>query len=62
VTVDYNGQTAVGVSYMLSILGYNARGLQYGIMGWSTDDALMGGHKRFPADQRDLPFAGAAAQ
>jgi rhodanese-related sulfurtransferase len=62
VTVDYNGQTTVGVSYMLSILGYNARGLQYGIMGWSKDDALMGGLKRFPADQRDLPFTGAAAQ
>lgn len=62
VTVDYNGQTAVGVSYMLSILGYNARGLQYGIMGWSKDDALMGGHQRFPADQRDLPFSGSAAQ
>jgi rhodanese-related sulfurtransferase len=62
VTVDYNGQTTVGVSYVLSILGYNARGLQYGMMGWSTDDALMGGFKRFPADQRDLPFTGAAAQ
>jgi rhodanese-related sulfurtransferase len=61
VTVDYNGQIAVGVSYILSILGYNARGLQYGMMGWSRDDALMGGLKRFPADQRDLPFSGSAA-
>jgi rhodanese-related sulfurtransferase len=61
VTVDYNGQTTVGVSYVLSILGYNARGLQYGMMGWSTDDALMGDLKRFPADQRDLPFNGSAA-
>jgi rhodanese-related sulfurtransferase len=63
VTVDYNGQTTVGVSYVLSILGYNARGLQYGMMGWSRDDALMGGFKRFPADiQRDLPFAGSASR
>jgi rhodanese-related sulfurtransferase len=62
VTVDYNGQTAVGVSYVLSILGYNARGLQYGMMGWSKDDTLTGGTRRFPADQHDLPFAGLAAQ
>jgi rhodanese-related sulfurtransferase len=57
VVADYNGQTAVGYSYLLSILGYNARGLQYGMMGWSTDDALLGGFKRFPADQRDYPIA-----
>lgn len=57
VVADYNGQTAVGVSYVLSILGYNARGLQYGMMGWSTDNTLMGNYKRFPADQRDFPIA-----
>jgi rhodanese-related sulfurtransferase len=57
VVADYNGQTAVGVSYVLSVLGYNARGLQYGMMGWSTDNTLMGTFKRFPADQRDYPFA-----
>jgi rhodanese-related sulfurtransferase len=63
VTVDYNGQTTVGVSYMLSILGYNARGLQYGMMGWSRNDALLGGQKRFPSDlQLDLPVAGSAAK
>lgn len=63
VVADYNGMTAVGYSYTLSILGYNARGLQYGMMGWSTDDALMGGFKRFPADmQRDFPIAGTAAK
>lgn len=63
VTVDSNGQTAVGVSYMLSILGYNARGLQYGMMGWSRNDTLMGGQKRFPSDlQLDLPIAGSASK
>jgi rhodanese-related sulfurtransferase len=56
VVADYNGQTAVGVSYVLSIMGYNARGLQYGMMGWSKDDRLMGPHKRFPAGQRDFPI------
>jgi rhodanese-related sulfurtransferase len=53
VVADYNGQTAVGTSYLLSILGYNARGLQYGMMGWSKDDALIAPYKRFPADQKD---------
>jgi rhodanese-related sulfurtransferase len=56
VVADYNGQTAVGTSYMLSILGYNARGLQYGMMGWSKDDALIAPYKRFPADQKDYPI------
>jgi rhodanese-related sulfurtransferase len=56
VIVDYNGQTTVGVSYLLSILGYNARGLQYGMMGWSRNDGLMAPFKRFPADQKDLPI------
>jgi rhodanese-related sulfurtransferase len=55
VIVDYNGQTGVGMSYMLSILGYNARGLQYGMMGWSKDDKLIAPYKRFPADQKDYP-------
>lgn len=62
VTIDYDGQTTVGASYMLSILGYNARGLQYGMMGWSKNDALLGSAKRFPAEQRDLPIAGTAAK
>lgn len=57
VVADYNGQTAVGVSYVLSILGYNARGLQYGMMGWSRDDRLIGPYRRFPADQKDYPIA-----
>lgn len=57
VVADYNGQTAVGISYVLSILGYNARGLQYGMMGWTTDDTVMGPFKRFPVDQRDYPIA-----
>lgn len=56
VVVDYNGQTAVGMSYLLAILGYNARGLQYGMMGWSTDDALIAPWPRFPADQKDYPL------
>jgi rhodanese-related sulfurtransferase len=56
VVADYNGQTAVGTSYLLSILGYNARGLQYGMMGWSRDDKLIAPYKRFPADQKDYPI------
>lgn len=56
VVVDYNGQTAVGTSYLLSILGYNARGLQYGMMGWSKDDKLIAPYRRFPADQKDYPI------
>ena len=56
VVADYNGQTAVGVSYVLAIMGYNARGLQYGMMGWSKDDRLMGPYLRFPAGQRDFPI------
>jgi rhodanese-related sulfurtransferase len=56
VVADYNGQTAVGAGYLLSILGYNARGLQYGMMGWSTDDKLIAPYKRFPADQKDYPI------
>jgi rhodanese-related sulfurtransferase len=63
VVADYNGQTAVGISYVLSIMGYNARALQYGMMGWNTDDTLLGGRKRFPSDmQRDFPIAGSAAK
>jgi len=57
VIADYNGQYAVGISYMLSIMGYNARGLQFGMMGWSRDDSLIAPLKRFPADQKDYPIA-----
>jgi rhodanese-related sulfurtransferase len=56
VIVDYNGQTAVGMSYMLAMMGYNARGLQYGMMGWSRNDALIAPSPRFPADQKDYPI------
>jgi rhodanese-related sulfurtransferase len=57
VVADYNGQAAVGTSYVLSILGYNARGLQFGMMGWSRDDRLMGTYKRFPdGQQKDFPI------
>ena len=56
VVTDYNGQTAVATSYLLSILGYNARGLQYGMMGWSKDDKLIAPYRRFPADQKDYPI------
>ncbi|NWG73756.1 MAG: hypothetical protein HXY24_03985 [Rubrivivax sp.] len=57
VVADYNGQTAVGASYVLSMLGYDARGLQYGMMGWSKDDRLIAPYRRFPADQKDYPIA-----
>jgi len=58
VVADHTGMTAVGISYVLSIMGYDARGLQYGMMGWNTDDSLLGGFKRFPGDmQRDFPIA-----
>ena len=56
VIVDYNGQTGVGMSYVLSMMGYNARGLQYGMMGWSRDDGLIAPWPRFPADQKDYPI------
>ena len=56
VIVDYNGQTAVGMSYVLAMMGYNARGLQYGMMGWSRNDALIAPWPRFPADQRNYPI------
>jgi hypothetical protein len=33
------------------------------MMGWSRNDALLGGQKRFPSDlQLDLPIAGSAAK
>ena len=56
VIVDYNGQTAVGMSYMLAMMGYNARGLQYGMMGWSRDNALIAPWPRYPVDQKDYPI------
>lgn len=56
VVIDYNGQTTVGMSYMLSMMGYNARGLQYGMMGWNRADALIAPWRRFPADQKDYPI------
>ena len=56
VVANYNGQTAIGMSYVLSILGYNARGLRYGMMGWSKYDKLIARFKRFPADQKDYPI------
>ena len=55
VIVDYNGQTGVGMSYVLAMMGYNARGLQYGMMGWSRDDAMIAPWPRFPADQKNYP-------
>ena len=55
VVADYNGQAAVGTNYTLSILGYNARWLQYGTMGWSRDDKLIAPCMGLPADQKDYP-------
>ena len=55
VVADYNGLAAVGTNYTLSILGYNARWLQYGTMGWSRDDKLTAPFKGLPADQKDYP-------
>lgn len=60
VVADYNGQAAVGTSYVLSILGYDARGLQFGMMGWSKDERLTGSHNRFVAgQQRDFAIVAA---
>jgi rhodanese-related sulfurtransferase len=53
---DHNGQTAVGTSDVLLILCDNARGPQYGTMGWRQDDKLVAPYRRFPADQRDYPI------
>ena len=47
---DYNGQTAVDTCDVLSILGYDARGLQFGMRGWRKDDAPVSPFKRFPVD------------
>ena len=44
------------LSYILAMMGYNARGLQYGMMGWSRNDALIAPWPRFPADQKDYPI------
>lgn len=52
----YTGQTSGAVSYLLGLMGYNATTLQYGMMGWSKDDALLGGGKRFQAEQKDYPI------
>jgi rhodanese-related sulfurtransferase len=53
----YTGQTSGAVSYLLGLMGYNATTLQYGMMGWSKDDALIGaGNKRFPGEQKDYPI------
>lgn len=57
VVTCYTGQTSGAVSYLLGLMGYNATTLQYGMMGWSKDDTLIGaGNKRFPADQKDYPI------
>jgi rhodanese-related sulfurtransferase len=56
VIVDYNGRTVVGTSYVLSMLGYDARGLMYGMMGWSKDDKHLGTARRFPIDHKDRPI------
>jgi len=55
VVADYNGQAAVGTNYTLSILGYNARWLQYGTMGWSRGDKLIAPFKGLPVDRKDYP-------
>jgi rhodanese-related sulfurtransferase len=56
VVTCYAGQTSGAVSYLLGFMGYNAITLQYGMMGWSKDDTLLGGGKRFPAEQKDYPI------
>jgi len=55
VVADYNGLAAVGTNYTLSILGYNARWLQYGTMGWSRGDKLIAPFKGLPVDRKDYP-------
>jgi hypothetical protein len=42
--------------YTLSILGYNARWLQYGTMRWSRGDKLIVPFKGLPADRKDYPI------
>lgn len=51
----YTGHTCSMTSFYMNVLGYNAISLKWGIMGWSKNDDLMGGNKRFPAQQKDYP-------
>jgi sulfur-carrier protein adenylyltransferase/sulfurtransferase len=55
VTYCYTGTGAIGTAMVLSLMGYNAAQLKWGIMGWSLDDAPLGASRRFPATQKDYP-------
>jgi rhodanese-related sulfurtransferase len=57
----YTGHTGQVADTVLGILGYNVSNLKYGMMGWTTDDEVLGTARFDPTTQPDYPVEGTAA-
>lgn len=56
VTYCYTGTGAVGPAVVLNLMGWNAVQLEWGTMGWSRNDAVLGPATRFPSRSRTTPW------
>jgi rhodanese-related sulfurtransferase len=57
----YTGHTGQVADTVLSVLGYKVANLKYGMMGWTTDDAVLATTRFDPATQPNYPVVGTAA-
>ncbi|MFZ5918817.1 MAG: rhodanese-like domain-containing protein [Chloroflexota bacterium] len=61
VTYCYTGHTGQMATTVLSLLGYDAINLKYGMMGWTEDDTVLATGRFDPATQPDYAFEGSLA-
>ncbi len=57
----YTGHTGQVATTVLSVLGYDAINLKYGMMGWTEDDEVLGTARFDPETQPDYAVEGTAA-
>jgi rhodanese-related sulfurtransferase len=57
----YTGHTGQVATTVLSMLGYDAVNLKYGMMGWTEDDEVLATGRFDPATQPDYAFEGSLA-
>jgi rhodanese-related sulfurtransferase len=55
VTYCCTGTGAIDTATVLNLMGYDARQLAWGTMGWSRNDAVLGPATRFPESQQNYP-------
>jgi rhodanese-related sulfurtransferase len=58
----YTGHTGQVAATVLNVLGYDVTNLKYGMMGWTTDDEVLGTARYDPATAPNYAVVGTAAE